>query len=100
MTEFTHSRRRFMVLSSATLAAAPWLASCASAEGSAAIPAKAIGMPWPNWGELPDTPPSAPNAGSVGFAVMGLGGYGIGKVLPALANGERCHVAAEPVATS
>jgi len=94
MTEFTHSRRRFMVLSSATLAAAPWLASCASAEGSAAIPAKAIGMPWPNWGELPDTPPSAPNAGSVGFAVMGLGGYGIGKVLPALANGERCHVAA------
>jgi predicted dehydrogenase len=94
MTQFTHSRRRFMVLSSATLAAAPWLANCASAEGGAAIPAKAIGMPWPNWGELPDTPPPAPNAGSVGFAVMGLGGYGIGKVLPALANGERCHVAA------
>jgi predicted dehydrogenase len=94
MTEFTHSRRRFMLLSSATLAAAPWLASCASAEGSAAIPAKAIGMPWPNWGALPDTPPPPPKEGSVGFAVMGLGGYGIGKVLPALANGERCHVAA------
>lgn len=83
-----------MVLSSATMAAAPWLASCASAEGGAAIPARAIGMPWPNWGELPDSPPPAPKAGSVGFAVMGLGGYGIGKVLPALANGERCHVAA------
>ena len=94
MTGLFHSRRRFMVLSSATMAAAPWLASCASAEGGAAIPARAIGMPWPNWGELPDSPPPAPKAGSVGFAVMGLGGYGIGKVLPALANGERCHVAA------
>lgn len=94
MTGLIHSRRRFMVLSSATLAAAPWLASCASAEGGAAIPAKAIGMPWPNWGELPDSPPPAPQEGSVGFAVMGLGGYAIGKVLPALANGQRCHVAA------
>jgi predicted dehydrogenase len=94
MTGLIHSRRQFIALSSATLAAAPWIAGCASAEGGGAIPAKAIGMPWPNWGELPDSPPPAPKTGSVGFAVMGLGGYGIGKVLPALAAADRCHVAA------
>ena len=88
------SRRHFLQRTGAAMAAAPWLASCASAEGSGALPARAIGMPWPSWGELPDTPPPAPKEGSVGFAVMGLGGYGIGKVLPALAAEERCHVAA------
>ena len=72
MTGFIHSRRQFIALSSATLAAAPWIAGCASAEGSGAIPAKAIGMPWPSWGELPDSPPPAPKEGSVGFAVMAL----------------------------
>ena len=93
MTHFIQSRRHFMVMTGAGLAAAPWVAGCATAEG-ASLPAKAIGRPWPDWGELPDSPPPAPKEGSVGVAVVALGGYAIGKVMPALAASDRCHVAA------
>ncbi|WP_112062452.1 Gfo/Idh/MocA family protein [Hyphomonas pacifica] len=93
MMHFIQSRRHFMVMTGAGLAAAPWVAGCATAEG-AALPAKAIGRPWPDWGELPDSPPPAPKEGSVGVAVVALGGYAIGKVMPALAASDRCHLAA------
>lgn len=93
MTRFPHSRRHFLQLTGATLAASPWLAACANAQGGA-LPRKAIGMPFPNWGTLPEEVPGPPGEGSVGFAVVGLGGYAIGQVLPALARAERCHVAA------
>jgi predicted dehydrogenase len=50
-------------------------------------------MPFPRV-RLPNTPPAVPKEGSVGFAVVGLGGYGLRQVMPALARAERCHVAA------
>ncbi len=91
MTRFTTSRRRFLQLTGASLAATPWWAQLAAAQ--AALPRKAIGMPFPRV-TLPGVPPPPPAAGSVGIAVMGLGSYGLGRVMPALARAERCHVAA------
>jgi len=93
MTQSGQSRRHFLQVSGAGLAAAPFIASCAAAQ-TKSIPLKAIGMPWPNWGELPDSPPPAPKPGSVGVAVVGLGGYAIGKAMPALAAADGTHVAA------
>lgn len=92
MTDRGHSRRNFLQLTGAGLAATPWLAACAQAQAS--IPRQAIGRPWPNWGSLPETPPPPPKAGSIGVAVVGLGGYAIGKAMPATATAERTHVAA------
>ena len=93
MSGWSQNRRHFLQVTGAGLAAAPWLAGCATAQ-PASIPRKAIGMPWPNWGTLPETPPPAPKPGSVGVAVVGLGGYAIGKAMPALAAAEGTHVAA------
>ena len=84
------SRRRFLQFTSASLAAS-CLAPSVFAAGS--LPRRAIGMPFPNV-TLPATPPPAPAAGSVGFAVVGLGYYGMAIVMPALARAQRCHVAA------
>lgn len=93
MTGLIHSRRHFLQVSGAGLAAAPWIAGCAAAE-PASLPRRAIGMPWPSWGTLPDNPPPAPKPGSIGVAVVGLGGYAIGKAMPALAAADGTHVAA------
>ena len=93
MSGWSQNRRHFLQVTGAGLAAAPWFTGCASAQ-PASIPRKAIGMPWPNWGTLPETPPPAPKPGSVGVAVVGLGGYAIGKAMPALAAAEGTYVAA------
>lgn len=93
MSGWMQNRRHFLQVTGAGLAAVPWVAGCASAQPES-IPRKAIGMPWPNWGTLPDTPPPAPKPGSVGVAVVGLGGYAIGKAMPALAAADGTHVAA------
>ncbi|MEZ5998742.1 MAG: Gfo/Idh/MocA family oxidoreductase [Hyphomonas sp.] len=90
---YSGSRRRFLQLTGAGMAAAPWLAACASAP-SGSIPARAMGMPWPDWGDLPEEVPAPPKPGSVGVAVVGLGGYAIGKAMPALAKADGTHVAA------
>lgn len=91
MSRFMQSRRRFLQLSAASLAAAPWLLNSSFAQ--TVIPREAIGMPFPGVA-LPDHPQPKPQPGSVGFAVVGLGGYGLGKAMPALARAGRCHVAA------
>ncbi|MEM1411761.1 MAG: Gfo/Idh/MocA family oxidoreductase [Pseudomonadota bacterium] len=85
------SRRRLLRYAGSALAATPWLGQALAAEH--ALPRRAIGMPFPRV-TLPASPPPAPAEGSVGFAVMGLGGYGLGRIMPALARAERCHVAA------
>jgi predicted dehydrogenase len=91
MSRVPFSRRRLLQGLGGSLAGSPWLALPASAQTS--LPRRAIGRPFPNM-QLPGSPPPAPRAGSVGFAVMGLGYYGLAKVMPALAQGQRCHVAA------
>lgn len=107
MSDFYQSRRRFMQVSGASLLV-PAIMGCSHAQDGAkdgaslagemaqgaSLPRKAIGMPFPNWGRLPDSVPAAPQKDSVGFAVVGLGGYAIGQVMPALVKANRCHVAA------
>lgn len=94
MPDTPSSRRRFLQASAATPLLLPGLAACASAPVAESLPRRAIGMPWPNWGELPAKPPGLPKPGSVGIAVIGLGGYAIGKAMPGLLAAEGTHVAA------
>ena len=70
MTDRGHSRRNFLQLTGAGLAATPWLAACAQAQAS--IPRQAIGRPWPNWGSLPETPPPPPKAGSIQHPISSI----------------------------
>ncbi len=94
MSDTPTSRRLFLQSAVATGVLFPGLAGCVSAPVAEALPRRAIGMPWPNWGELPATPPPPPKAGSVGVAVIGLGGYALGKAMPGLVAAEGTHVAA------
>lgn len=43
---------------------------------------------------FPDMPPPRPAGDSVGYAVVGLGGYTLRQMLPAFARTKRCHIAA------
>lgn len=88
------TRRSFLQASCAATLLLPGLAGCASAPAVDSLPRRAIGMPWPSWGELPAKPPEPPKTGSVGVAVIGLGGYALGKAMPGLAAAEGTHVAA------
>jgi predicted dehydrogenase len=88
------SRRTFLRVSAATTLLLPGITGCASAPVAESLPRRAIGMPWPSWGELPAQPPGPPKAGSVGIAVIGLGGYAIGKAMPGVSAAEGTHVAA------
>jgi glucose-fructose oxidoreductase len=91
------TRRRFLTASAGTLAAAPVLLGCSAGQSSAqpasAAP-QAIGQPMPGRVELPQTPPGAPATDSVGIAVIGLGGYALRQMMPAILRTPRCHVAA------
>ncbi len=94
MSDRPTSRRMFLQSAAAAGLMVPSLAGCVSAPGAEPLPRRAIGMPWPSWGELPAKPPAPPKAGSVGVAVIGLGGYALGKAMPGLAAAEGTHVAA------
>lgn len=94
MPDMPTSRRTFLQASAATSLLLPGLAGCASAPVAESLPRRAIGMPWPSWGELPAEPPGPPKAGSVGIAVIGLGGYAIGKAMPGVAAADGTHVSA------
>lgn len=55
---------------------------------------RAAGQPLPEDVALPETPPVRRRADSVGFAIVGLGGYALNQMLPRFAHAERAHVAA------
>lgn len=92
MSKVSLSRRSFLAWSGAALAATPLAGAWAQAPAS--LPREAMGMPFPRGVNLPERPPAPPGKDSVGFAVVGLGRYALARVMPALARGERCHVAA------
>ena len=56
--------------------------------------AGAVGQPMPGGVELPSTPPRPKRADSVGFAIVGLGGYALNQMMPRFSQAERAHVAA------
>ncbi|QAY78569.1 Gfo/Idh/MocA family protein [Sphingosinicella sp. BN140058] len=55
---------------------------------------RATGRPLPDGVALPQTPAGRKRADSVGFAIVGLGGYALNQMLPRFAHAERAHVAA------
>lgn len=56
--------------------------------------ARATGQPMPDGVELPATPPRKKRADSLGFAIVGLGGYALNQMMPRFAEAERAHVSA------
>lgn len=54
----------------------------------------AVGQPMPDGVQLPDTPPRPKRADSVGFAIVGLGGYALNQMMPRFHRAERAHIAA------
>lgn len=98
------SRRSFLRGAAGGLVAAPLLASTAAAEvirqqgvqpGGSVLPDRAVGRPMPRRAQLPETPPEwADDGRSIGYAVVGLGSFALGQVMPALTKTKRSHLAA------
>jgi predicted dehydrogenase len=72
-----------------SLAAAP-AAALAQAGGAIAV----AGKPMPESVKLPSSPPRPRRPDSVGFAIVGLGGYSLNQMMPRFAQAERSHIAA------
>ncbi|MDG2522181.1 Gfo/Idh/MocA family oxidoreductase [Caulobacter segnis] len=95
MFEHDVTRRRFMEAGGGAAAA-----SLVMATGAAAAPpqrsggVQAIGQPMPTGVVLSKTRPAPKRADSVGFAIIGLGGYALNQMMPRFPQAERAHVAA------
>ncbi|PAX06963.1 Gfo/Idh/MocA family protein [Sphingomonas lenta] len=84
------TRRGFIKVgggAAASLAAGP----AALAQGGGP---RAVGRPMPGGVDLPAAPPRPKRPDSVGFAMVGLGGYALNQMMPRFAQAERAHVAA------
>jgi len=88
------TRRRLLKLTASGLAGSLLVPACAEAQPSAASGPRAIGKPMPGNVPLPPTPPGRPAEGSVGLAIVGLGGYALRQIMPSVLRSQRCHVAA------
>lgn len=105
------SRRDAMGLM-AGATAVPFLGSCAEAQSQTEAPigaqaesqtaastgsndvALAQGQPMPGGVQFPDAPVPRPSEDSVGYAIVGLGGYALRQMMPAFARTNRSHIAA------
>ena len=86
------SRRRVLEVGGGAAAASLMLAGqSAFGQGTGA---RAVGQPMPGRVELPDTAPRAKRPDSVGFAIVGLGGYALNQMMPRFEQAERAHIAA------
>lgn len=88
------SRRGFIEVGG--VAAASLAATATSTAGFAQLNqgAQARGQPLPQNVKLPAEPPRRRRADSVGFAIVGLGGYALNQMMPRFDRAERAHVAA------
>lgn len=55
---------------------------------------RAVGRPMPDGVTLPSTPPRRKSQDSVGFAIVGLGGYALNQMMPRFTQSKRAHIAA------
>lgn len=55
---------------------------------------RVVGQPLPEGVKLPSSPPRRKRPDSVGFAIVGLGGYALNQMMPRFEQAERAHVAA------
>lgn len=87
------SRRGFIEASGA-------LAATLTTSASTATPriqstgAQLKGLPLPPGVRLPTTPPRRKREDSVGFAIIGLGGYALNQMMPRFDQAERAHISA------
>jgi glucose-fructose oxidoreductase len=89
------SRRGFLAVGGGAAAGSLTLASGsagASLEQGGSV--RAVGRPMPGGVELPASPPRRKRADSVGFAIVGLGGYALNQMMPRFADTDRAHIAA------
>jgi predicted dehydrogenase len=75
-------------------AAAASMAAGPAALAQTSVGPRAVGRPMPGGVELPAAPPRSKRPDSVGFAIVGLGGYALNQMMPRFAQAERAHVAA------
>ena len=73
--------------------AAATLASVGALAQGRGTPA-ATGKPLPDNVKLPGTPPQKKRPDSVGFAIVGLGGYALNQMMPRFVESDRAHIAA------
>jgi glucose-fructose oxidoreductase len=66
--------------------------AAALVQGRAAV--RAAGQRMPNGVELPGSPQRRKRPDSVGFAIVGLGGYALNQMMPRFADSDRAHIAA------
>lgn len=85
--------RRRLIEVGGTATAAGLMVSGAASLAQSGRPV-ATGQPLPDGVKLPASPPGAPEAGSVGFAIIGLGDYALNQIMPRFARSERAHIAA------
>ncbi len=87
--------RRGLLVTGGSAAAAMTLASGpAAALWQAGGAVRATGQPMPGNVDLPASPPRPKRPDSVGFAIVGLGGYALNQMMPRFAQADRAHIAA------
>ena len=86
------SRRGFIEATGALAATLTTTASAASPLQS--TDAQLKGLPLPPGVRLPATPPRRKRDDSVGFAIVGLGGYALNQMMPRFDQADRAHIAA------
>ncbi|WP_033921662.1 Gfo/Idh/MocA family protein [Sphingomonas sp. 37zxx] len=85
------TRRGFIGASGGALALS---ASSAGALLQVGDGARVAGQPMPGGVKLPAAPPQRKRADSIGFAIVGLGGYALNQMMPRFVQAERAHIAA------
>lgn len=88
------SRRRFIEAGGVAAASIAATAGSAVALAQAKGGAQAKGQPLPQNVKLPTEPPRPRRADSIGFAIVGLGGYALNQMMPRFDQAERAHIAA------
>lgn len=88
------TRREFVAGSSLAVASLPVTKGSVAALAQAGGSARVKGQPLPDGVRLPSTPDRRTRPDSVGFAIVGLGGYALNQMMPRFARAERAHIAA------
>jgi predicted dehydrogenase len=88
------SRRGFIELGRDTTAAVALAAAVAPASAQMSETAAARGRPMPDDVSLPSSPPRSERPDSVGYAIVGLGGYALKQMMPRFSRSPRSHIAA------
>lgn len=94
MTGDSMSRREFIGVGGAAATSLAIAASPATTLAQTNSGPQAKGQPLPQGVKLPATPPRRKRADSVGFAVVGLGGYALNQMMPQFIRSERAYIAA------